>query len=223
MNTSIVKSGETSFGDDFRFPFFIRFRTFRACKSCKSSGNTTEMRVMPKKPVSLKAKNLSVTHRGVEVEGTAAMKLASLLISHRDHLIAAARRLDASLKPGDIFLDDAGRVVIHSARIQSMAFEAVRIGATPGNPKGLGRLVKRTGGKIGSDIISSSELASLNTIHSPPTIRGGGDIHEANFVCQGHGSSPGPEDDSLDLFCGEWDEILDGETDINCFCGWGSG
>ena len=142
----------------------------------------------------------------------------------------AIRQLDEKLTSSDIRIDSSGRVVVQSARIQKLVFESLRNGGTLRDPRTLGRLVARTGGRLGTYTIpadvpedsppdktaKAKDSDSEDSPQKPPPIYGEASVHEANFMCRDR------EDGTLNEICGSWDEILDDETDCNAFCGWGS-
>ena len=129
---------------------------------------------MSKQHLAIKKKNIAITEKGVVIEGDAAGQLATLLIRHREQLLTAARQVDDEIKLNDIYVDEAGRVVLRSRKMQQYAYEAIRLGASPASAKGLGRLVKRTGGKIGTARLKSKILADPDSVRQTlrPTLQG---------------------------------------------------
>ena len=167
---------------------------------------------------------MSVTTEGVVVAGKSAASLATLLVQRRDPVLRAVSALDRSIGPDDIRIDECGRVVIRSQRLQKMLFESMRSGGNLRSASELGRLVSRTGGRLGTYVLPVDPLSPVKKVSQTagndaggskglPPIQGAASVHEANFMCRGR-------EGGLDAFCGEWDEVLDEDTDCNGFCGW---
>jgi hypothetical protein len=161
--------------------------------------------------VEILARDVQVTSKGVELTGKDAKVFARFLSNRHRAAIGALQHLDSDLKPGDIQIDPDGRVIVRSGRIQKLAFESIRFGVNPANPKSLGRLIRKTGGQFGPLIQRRVDPDDWSS-----SVKGEQGHHVTNVMCKG--------DNGLNVICSEWDEDLPDTdpNDFNCFCGWGS-
>jgi hypothetical protein len=187
-----------------------------------------------KREIRIKSKDLAVTAEGVVLQGEAASVVAALLDQGDSVLLKVTQHLDPKLKTTDIRVDDSGRVVLQSARLEKMVFESLRNGGSLRNPRVLGRLVARTGGRIGKLSGGASDESPLDeksaipedsvsedTDQKLPPIRGESngveDEIQIDFACRG--------EDGLDLVCGSWNDPDSRDphrdVDVDCYCGWG--
>jgi hypothetical protein len=168
--------------------------------------------------IKIRAGDLQVTSRGVELTGNNAKLLAQLLSDKHRSAIGILQHLDPGLKPGDIKVDPDGRVIVRSGRIQKLAFESIRFGVNPANPKSLGRLIRKTGGRLGPLINHPDPRVDPHGHNRSVSCRDGPYHHETNLMCK--------DEKGLNVLCMVGDECVpdpDPHNDFNCFCGWGSG
>lgn len=171
----------------------------------------------------LRAEHFAVTSEGVVLQGEAAAGFVNLLIRRNTTMLSVFQDMDRQFGVEDLSVDADGRLIVKSARIQKLIFEALRVGSGPANPRELGKLIARTGGRFGtfrlgglrSGLNDDDSDARAGFDSEEPTIRGEAHIDEVNILCGG--------DNGLDIVCGECDITCEGdETDVNIGCGWGS-
>lgn len=145
----------------------------------------------------------------VFIEGESGRQLANVFVRANDNAMKVFRKLAPDIQPGDISIDELGRVRINNAKVSHVA----RALAESEDPSVVGRAISTdpgAGGVAPADVTAGGDISPPDDV-SPADDR---DALEVDLFCR----DEGPDRD-LDIICGRWDEEGEG-CDLNFGCGY---